>query len=246
MSNLTNVNGNNLGRRFLDAYNTLDKALRVQYNYKATISFSDLVRRCADLNQVIRGYENDLISFARLRNAIIHSSDASRVIAEPHLDVVLLLEKIVNLVTKPPLVLEVLKPQPVTLIDASHTMYDLIKETGKTGHGMIPAYKGETLVGVVRWRKLIEDMGNSILDHRDLDEFIKNTSIEDYLRAYPQSGHFTVVDSQITIEQVLTIFNNNRKIAAVLITTNGTAMEKPLRILTNADIMDLMHTIENY
>jgi len=242
MSNLTNKS---LGARFLDAYNAIDKALRIQYNYKTTISFSDLIRRCADLNHVVRGYENDLINFARLRNAIVHSSDNNKVIAEPHLDVVNLMEKIATLITTPPLVVELLRLRPVTIIDATRNLYDLIKETGKTGHGMIPAYKGSNLVGIVRWRKLIEDMAG-ILDTYDLDDFFRKTSIEEYLHMYPQSGHYTIVNKSVTIEQVLTIFNNNRKIAAVLITENGTATEAPICFLTNADIIDLIKVIETY
>ena len=242
MSNLTNKS---LGVRFLDAYNAIDKALRAQYNYKTTISFSDLIRRCADLNHVVRGHENDLINFARLRNAIVHSSDNNKVIAEPHLDVVNLMEKIANLITTPPLVVELLRLRPVTIIDATRNLYDLIKETGKTGHGMIPAYKGSNLVGIVRWRKLIEDMAG-ILDTHDLDDFFRKTTIEDYLHMYPQSGHFTIVNKSVTIEQVLTIFNNNRKIAAILITENGTATEQPICFLTNADIIDLVKIIESY
>ncbi len=242
MSNLTTKS---LGSRFLDAYNAIDKALRIQYNYKTTISFSDLIRRCADLNHVIRGYENDLINFARLRNAIVHSSDNNKVIAEPHLDVVELMEKIASLITTPPLVVEVMRLRPVATIDATRNLYDLIKETGKTGHGMIPAYKGNNLVGIVRWRKLIEDLAG-ILDTCDLDQFIRKTSIEDYLRMYPQSGHFTIVNQSVTIEQILTIFNNNRKIAGILITENGTATELPICFLTNADIIDLVKIIESY
>lgn len=234
-----------MGARFLDAYNAIDKALRIQYNYKTTISFSDLIRRCADLNHVIRGYENDLINFARLRNAIVHSSDNNKVIAEPHLEVVELMEKIAGLITTPPLVMDIIHARQVTIIDATRTLYDLIKETGITGHGMIPAYKGNNLVGIVRWRKLIEDLA-SILDTKDLDNFIRQTSIEDYLRMYPQTGHFTIVNKDVTIEQVLTIFNNNRKIAAILITERGTAMEPPLCFLTNADIIDLVKIIESY
>ena len=242
MSNLT---GKSLGTRFLDAYNAIDKTLRTQYNYKTTISFSDLIRRCADLNSVIRGHENDLINFARLRNAIVHSSDNNKVIAEPHLDVVELMEKIAALITTPPLVINVLHQRPVTVIDAARSLYDLIKETGITGHGMIPAYKGNTLIGIVRWRKLIEDLAK-ILDTTDLDDFIRKTSIENYLRMYPQSGHFTIVRKDISIEQALTIFNNNRKIAAILLTDNGTAMERPVGFLTNADIIDLVKIIESY
>ena len=242
MSNLTEKT---LGIRFLDAYNTIDKALRAQYNYKTTISFSDLIRHCADLNHVIRVYENDLINFARLRNAIVHSSDNHKVIAEPHLDVVELMEKIAKLITPPPLVMDIIHQRTVTTIDATRSLYDLIKETGKTGHGMIPAYKGNCLIGIVRWRKLIEDLA-TILDTKDLDDFIRETTIERYLRMYPQSGHFAIVGKNVTIEQVLTIFNNNRKIAGILITEKGTATEMPIGFLTNADIIDLIKIIESY
>lgn len=242
MSNLTTKT---YGVRFLNAYNAIDKALRAQYNFKTTISFTDLIRRCADLNHVVRGYESDLINFARLRNAIVHSSDNNKVIAEPHLEVVELMEKIASLISTPPLVVDIMRLRPVTVIDATRTLYDLIKETGNTGHGMIPAYKGNNLVGIVRWRKLIEDLA-MILDKTNLDMFIRKTSIEDYLRLYPQSGHFTIVNKEVTIEQVLTIFNNNRKIAAVLVTEHGTIMEPPICFLTNADIIDLVKVIESY
>ena len=78
-----------LGVRFLNAYNLLDHSLRTQYNFKTNISFSDLIRRCASLNQVIRSYEDNLVELARLRNAIVHSH-SDRIIAEPHEDVVAL------------------------------------------------------------------------------------------------------------------------------------------------------------
>ena len=48
------------------------------------------------------------------------------------------------------------------------------------------------------------------------------------------------------VDYVLTIFNNNRKIAGILITENGTAMESPISFLTNADIIDLVKIIETY
>jgi spore cortex formation protein SpoVR/YcgB (stage V sporulation) len=104
------------GQRFLDAYNAIDRAMRVQYNFKTTISFSDLIRRCADLNHTIRQYEDDLINLARLRNAIIHNSDASRVVAEPHNSVVDLVEKIARLVTTPPLVVDVTHSRGAVII----------------------------------------------------------------------------------------------------------------------------------
>jgi predicted transcriptional regulator len=204
------------------------------------------VRRCADLNHIIRTYENDLIEFARLRNAIIHGSDSGQLIAEPHINIVELLEKIERLINTPPHAVDIIKSKDVITIDAARKLRDLITETGKSGHGTIPAYKMHTLVGVVRWRKFIEDIGNFIIANKDLDDFINMVSIEEYLRTYPQAGHFTIVSSHVTIEEVLTLFNQNRKLSCVIITPSGAATELPVGIITNADIMDLIKVIENY
>jgi len=246
MGNTNNTN-KTLGARFLDAYNALDRALRIQYNFKTTISFTNLIRRCADLNHVIRTYENDLVNFARLRNAIIHSSDVAQVIAEPHARVVELMEKITQLITTPPFAIDIIKSKGhVAIIDATRKMRDLITETGKLGHGTIPAYKKHHLVGVVRWRKFIEDIGNCIMNKHDLDEYINNTTIEDYLHHYPHCGHFSVASAKVTIEEILTMFDQNRKLACVILTKSGAATELPIGIITNADIMDLVEAIEDY
>ena len=60
--------------RFIDAYNKIDHSLRAQYNLKRGQSFADVVRRCAELNSIVRKFEDLLIDYARLRNAIVHSS----------------------------------------------------------------------------------------------------------------------------------------------------------------------------
>ena len=96
------------------------------------------------------------------------------------------------------------------VIGAPSSLYDLIKETGKTGHGMIPAYKESCLVGIVRWRKLNEDLAG-ILDKCDLDQFIRKTSIEEYLHLYPQSGHFTIVNKNVTLAYVLENYELDRR-----------------------------------
>ena len=80
--------------RFIDAYNKIDYQLRIQYNFKRSMSFSDMIRKAVVMNHIVRKYEDDLIDFGRLRNAIIHKSNDKFLIAEPHTDVVEKLEKI--------------------------------------------------------------------------------------------------------------------------------------------------------
>ena len=67
--------------RFINAYNTIDQTLRAVYNFKRNMSFNDMIRRAVPLNSIVRRYEDKLIDYARLRNAIIHNSNDEMVIA---------------------------------------------------------------------------------------------------------------------------------------------------------------------
>lgn len=237
--------GSTLGTRFVNAYNTLDHCLRTQYNFKTNISFSDLIRRCSSLNQVIRAYEDDLIDFARLRNAIIHNN-SEQIIAEPHEDVVELIEKVARIISTPPLAIEAIKSHNVHIIKAEGSLRDLILETTRVGHNNIPVYKGGMLVGVIRWRKFIEALGNSIQQGKSIDQFVANVTIEQFLREYSSNEHFAISSARISIEEVLNLFNRNRKLSAIIVTEGGTANERPIGIITGADVMDLMKVLGDF
>ena len=75
-------------RRFINAYNKIDYAIRVQHGFKRSMSFSEVVRKAVPLNYIVRKYEDDLVDYGRLRNAIIHKSNDEYVIAEPHEEIV--------------------------------------------------------------------------------------------------------------------------------------------------------------
>ena len=80
--------------RFIAAFNDIDYSLRTIYDFKRSTSFSDIVRRSVVLNSVVRKYEEDLIDFGRLRNAIIHNGNSKYTIAEPHTEIVEKIEKL--------------------------------------------------------------------------------------------------------------------------------------------------------
>ena len=234
-----------MGVRFINAYNTLDHSLRTQYNFKTNISFSDLIRRCSSLNQVIKLYEDDLIDFARLRNAIIHNR-SEEIIAEPHEDVVALIEKVARIVSTPPLAIEAIRSGEVCTISAEVSLRDLIVETSRVKFTNIPVYKGNVLIGVIRWRVLVEVLGRVITEQRSIDKFVSEMTLEQFLRDFPTNSHFRVASANITIEEVLNLFNRNRKLSVVIITRDGTVNDKPVGIITASDVMDLMKILESY
>jgi predicted transcriptional regulator len=244
---LSNFQTNTLAERFVNAYNQLDHSLRTQYNFKTNISFSDLIRRCATLNQVIRAYEDDLIDLARLRNAIIHSR-SEQVIAEPHEDIVALIEKVSRIISTPPLVADAIKSVNVSSISSESILKDYIILSSTRGHSNIPVYKREMLIGVMQRHTFLEILGRNLADGKvhSIDKYVNETTLETYLRDNnTTTHHFTIVSNNATIEQVIELFSN-RKLSAVIITDDGTSGGKLLGIVTTADIVDLMQILEGY
>ena len=70
-------------QRFLQSYNNIDYTIRTRYNLNRSMGFSELIRRSVALNYIVRKYEDDLIDFGRLRNAIVHGNE-DYIMAEPH------------------------------------------------------------------------------------------------------------------------------------------------------------------
>ena len=54
-------------RRFIEAYNQVDYALRVQHNFKRSMGYSDMIRKAVVVNYIVRKYEDDLIDFGSMR-----------------------------------------------------------------------------------------------------------------------------------------------------------------------------------
>jgi predicted transcriptional regulator len=234
-----------LASRFVNAYNVLDRVLRTKFNFKNNISFSDLIRRCASLSQVIRFYEDDLINLARLRNAIIHSV-SNEIVAEPHEDVVLLMEKIADIVSTPPVAVDVIKSVEVRTMQSTQRVKDFVIETHRSGFSNIPVYKSGRLIGVFRRWNFVEALGAILKTGRSVDEFITNTTLEEFLFAFPDSIHFVIASTLLSIEDALAYFNNNRKLASIIITDSGTADGKLMGIITAADIIELVKVLEGF
>ncbi|MCL2851164.1 MAG: CBS domain-containing protein [Firmicutes bacterium] len=234
------------GTRFVNAYNVIDHGLRTIYNFKANVTFTDLIRRCASLNTVVRIYEDDLVDLARLRNAIIHNKTET-LVAEPNIEVVELFEKIAKLVMTPPTAIERLTSKDVATIPSHLSLKELIIEAARLGYGSIPVYKNNVLIGVWRKYRFVEVMGSHIIPRGEsIDDFIENMTGEDFLRTFPTTNRYLLAGQKITIEEVLTAFTNNRKLACILITEDGTANCRPLGIVTRGDLINLMQVLEDY
>ena len=76
--------------------------------------------------------------------------------------------------------------------------------------------------------------------------FLDSVKIEDMLSKLENSDYYAFANKDITVEQTLMLFHQNSKLLAVLVTENGGAKEKPLGIMTAADVIRMNKILENY
>ena len=232
--------------RFLIAYNSIDHSLRNQYNFKRAMAFTDMIRRCVIINSVVRKYEDDLIDYSRLRNAIVHSGNESDIIAEPHTNVVEKLEHIAKLICTPPRAVDSICKKDVLVVNARDTVKSVVEMISKSGYSNLPVYENDKLIGIANGQRLLDAIGKAMLNSRKIDEFCQNMTIGEIVSNQISDTYFALADENITLEQALNTFYRNRKVLVILITKNGSDFEKPLGIVSVADIMDINSILENY
>lgn len=233
-------------KRFLEAYNNIDYALKTRYGLNRSMGFSELIRKSVPVNYVVRKYEDELVDYGRLRNAIIHNSNEDYVIAEPHDSVVEKIEHIEKLLTTPPLALESVAQKKVEITYAGKSMREVIKIIASSGFSNIPVYREKILLGVANGQKILHSLGQYLLAGGNEKTFLDNVQIEDMLSSLENSNYYCVKPADCTIEEALSEFDKNHKLLAILFTKKGQPTELPLGIMTGANVVEAQHIIENY
>lgn len=233
-------------KRFIQAYNRIDAALRVQGDMRRSISYTEAVRRAVRTNQIVAKYEDDLIDYGRLRNAIVHNSNEDVAIAEPHDDVVNEYERIAELICTPPLAINTICNKVSSTIEYNTKLNDYLEYSYKTGFSNVPIFKNGMLIGVANGAKIMEVIGKKIYEKQDINEYLKNTNIEDVIKEFSSESYYTIANEKITLDKVLNLFTENRKLLCVVITKTGTLLEPPLGIIVIRDIMEINKILDNY
>ena len=234
----------NYAERFLKAYNQLDYTIKNLYNFKRGMPFSDCIRRAVPLNSVIRKFEDELVDYSRLRNAIVHSTqNDDEIIAVPKKEVVEKLEHITKLVCTPPKVYDTVCQKDVLCVESDVSIQKTISLIAKSGYSNIPVIKNDEILGVANGQKILNKIGDVINDNGDVCSYISQTKIEDIIT---NSNFYAIANKNATISEILDMFNENRKLTVILITPNGNYLEMPIGIVTVSDILDINKILENY
>ena len=227
---------------FISAYNTIDSRLRAIYRGKGNLQFSDLVRRCAEFNNTVRKYEDDLLLCAKLRNVIVHDSKKDLIIAEPCDEVTRLLCHVAELLSMPPR-LSVLKEKNVTGIDADATLAEALVRVAQTNYSNLPVYRKDRMLGILNNRRIVRVIGQALERGEDVDEYLA-TPCADVLQDEDMHRFYRVLGRKDTVQEAIDAFEDNRKLLAVVVTESGFAGDKIVNLLTSADIPMLIRILE--
>lgn len=232
--------------RFLSAYNSIDSSLRSIYGLKRSLNFSEVIRKTVLLNSVVRKYEDDLIDYGRLRNAIVHKGNSNFVIAEPHEDVVEKMEGIASLISTPPLAYDKISTHEVLCVNGEDILSTAMKLMARSGYSNLPVYNENKLIGVLNGQRLMDILGLHLLAGQNIQKYIDSVTVGDIIEELANEQYYCLVDEKITIEQVMNLFETNNKLLIVLITKQGTQDYPPLGIITKDDVIKMQKVLDVY
>ena len=138
--------------RFLQSYNRIEAQLKLLYNAKATANFTDLVKRCSDLDITVRRYASELIDYGKLRNAIVHRTAGSTdetVIAVPCDEVVTTIEFIEAMLCRPPRLIDAIKIKKIASVFADKPVLSAVEAFRENWQKTLVVYDHGTMVGVI-------------------------------------------------------------------------------------------------
>lgn len=225
-------------QRFLDAYNKADKALHTRFDLKQSMSFTEAVRRAATVNSVVRRFEDDLESFGRLRNAIVHSSDSKKTIAEPHDDVTERFEHIAELLATPPLASTV--AHKANTVSPSAKLDGAVCTMARLDYSIMPVVDGGKIIGVLTNKSvtlhIARSLSNGVAD-------ISGSLVSDALA--DGKAYFCIMPD-CPIDEVVKAFEKNRKITMIVLTKDGTPDSDIIGVITVGDLVAVNKLLEEY
>lgn len=232
-------------QRFLIAFAKAEGGLEDLLGAGSGNSFRWLVRQASKRDPLVRSVEDDLLELSELRNAIVHDRGGGYVIAEPHEETVARLEKIVELITDPPRIDEVMS-QPVLTCRPDEPVAEAAKRMVDGGFSRLPIYRDDegTFVGlltanaIARWVAARMAGPSNLLEEEPVEAVF----------GYGEAGRrYEVVGRERLVTDVVAMFADapraGRRLETVLVTPTGTKTEPPVGIVTIQDLPKLYSLI---
>jgi len=231
--------------RFLNAFVAIEKYLRSKCGLDQWATFSQLIDVASKTMPEVRRYKDDLREYGELRNAIVHDNRGnSYVIAEPNTAAVDAIEKIRDLIKKPPVIFPLFKIA-VLSHDMNDSIGNAIKEMTEKKFSQIPIISNGKFKALLTTDTVSRWLGANVAD--DLIS-LKETTIGHVLKFSEDPNNFHFMSKNTSLFKVLEFFDEfekgGKRLEALLITDSGNQNDKIIGIITISDLPKLLREIK--
>lgn len=226
--------------RFLLAFNKIEKLMKSLVKEKDHMSFFKAIDLSKKEHAAIRKYEDDLREFGDLRNAIVHHrTEAEYAIAEPHTEIVELIEHIENLLSQP-VTVGTTFAREVHTVRAEHTLEEVLRKVRDKKFKHIPVYKNGEFSGLITANGIMRWLAATV-DEKSISREI--TTMDDILKYEKNGNTYRFIASNTSVYEAQEIFKDSilagRMLEALLITRNGRQQENLIGIITPIDLIQI-------
>ncbi|MDT4955129.1 MAG: hypothetical protein QOJ02_3267 [Acidobacteriota bacterium] len=230
--------------RFITAFMEIESYIRRLAGSKSTngkfTPFKNILTEVAKKNFAVQLFEDDLIRYANLRNAISHERIGGKAIAEPHQDTVVAIELIKNKLLAPPTII----PSFRVKVETCKTKDLIEKVTRKMFDGefsQLPVYENQRFIALLTSETIARWIAKCLTNRR---ERLEETTIEMVLRYTQDSDNHRLLAKDDTVFQALEAFDDcsrrGKYLDAIIITQRGRVTEHPVGIITIFDFPKLL------
>lgn len=228
--------------RFLDAYaileDRLNKILKSNTNIsdEEYIPFSKLIYQCARINRIVSLNQQALREYNELRNAIVHKRGTeNEVLAEPSDAVTTDIERIAQLLQMDDSIMNYVS-KPVKTVTPNMDLKDVYAQMKQLSTSKIPVYDGTEFKGIVTLEAVCEWAMNGQ----------KEACASDYIEE-KKSSRVLFLKKTSSVQNAIHSFENSVQngttLLAILVTETGSLNEKPLGIITTADMPKILNAL---
>ncbi len=229
--------------RFLNAFIAIEDFLRQEINVDNYVTFYQVIDKAILSNSTVRSYKDDLKEYADLRNAIVHERSGGNIIAEPNDYVVDRIERIANVLEKPPTVIPEFQTK-VTTVKNSDSVAKALKLILKQSFSQVPVMKSNKFIGLLTANTITRWLGANVAE----DVFsLSETIIEHVLTFTEDEKNYEFIGRNTTMFKALELFGKSEEqgkyLDALLITQNGKPTEKIIGIITVSDLPTIFQAL---
>jgi CBS domain-containing protein len=230
---------------FLNAYNEIESKLERLLQKDKSAGFKQLVREQADRTfGPVRTHKDDLLEFADLRNAIVHSErSGGEVIADPRSGVV---EKIIHIrdaIIDPPSVIPRFGGD-VTTVREDAPLSRVVRKMQERNYSQVPIKENGQIKGLLTANTIARWAGANVEQDASGEILLTDETTVSAVQSHAErEENYEFLDRDATLFDAAEAFqvkpDDYGPIDAALITENGRPMESLLSIITMADLPEI-------